>query len=158
MLPTGVLSIAITGHFWQPQKNERKAEFIKYWLTSPFCKQNLFIFIQWSKQGGSQEHISLITIMFCFLMNLHLPSKSNTNSTQIVGFILICLSFTTGHFHTCVLCKECSPYYILFLILGSVFSDCVVLYGDLARSRLCAVVQLPNNDRHNNRNAWIVFI
>ena len=31
MLPEGVLSIAIRADFWQPQKNERKTEFIKYW-------------------------------------------------------------------------------------------------------------------------------
>ena len=30
MLPEGVLSIAIRADFWQPQKNERKAELIKY--------------------------------------------------------------------------------------------------------------------------------
>jgi len=51
-----------------------------------------------------------------FLMNLHSTSTSNTNSTQILHFILTCLSFTTGHFHTCVLCKECSlgVYYFHF--------------------------------------------
>jgi len=61
-----------------------------------------------------------------FLINLHSPTKSNANSTQIFGFIFICLSFTTGHFHTRVLCKEC------ILILCSVFSgcDCVVCDGD----------------------------
>ena len=31
MLPEGVLSIAIRTDFWQPQKNERKVEFIKHW-------------------------------------------------------------------------------------------------------------------------------
>ena len=31
MLPEGVLSIAIRADFWQPQKNERKVEFIKHW-------------------------------------------------------------------------------------------------------------------------------
>jgi len=31
---------------------------------------------------------------------------------------------------TCILCKECSRY-LPFLILGSVFSDCVVFYGDI---------------------------
>jgi len=36
MLPEGVLSIAIRADFWQPRKS------------------------------GSQEHISVITIMFCF--------------------------------------------------------------------------------------------
>jgi len=30
MLPEGVLSIAIMADFWQPQKNERKAELVKY--------------------------------------------------------------------------------------------------------------------------------
>ena len=33
-------------------------------------------------------------------MNLHSPSKSNTNSTQILGFILTCLSFMIGHIRT----------------------------------------------------------
>ena len=42
---------------------------------------------------------------------------------------MICLYFTTGHIHTCVLCKECSL--VAFLILGSVFSDCVIFYGDI---------------------------
>ena len=55
--------------------------------------------------------------------------KHKINSTRILGLILICLYFTTGHFHTCVLCKECSRY-LPFLILDSVFSDCVVFYGD----------------------------
>ena len=31
MLLEGVLSIGIRADFWQPQKNERKAELIKYW-------------------------------------------------------------------------------------------------------------------------------
>jgi len=31
MLPEGVLSIGIRADFWQPQKNETKAELIKYW-------------------------------------------------------------------------------------------------------------------------------
>ena len=31
MLPAVVLSIAIRADFWQPQKSERKVEFIKYW-------------------------------------------------------------------------------------------------------------------------------
>jgi len=32
------------------------------------------------------------------------------NNTQILGFILICWYFATGHFHTYVLCKECSLF------------------------------------------------
>jgi len=63
-----------------------------------------------------------------FLMNLHSPSKSNTNSTQILGFILIRLSFTIGHFHTRTLQKTLPI--LFFFIRGSVFSDCAVFYGD----------------------------
>jgi len=51
-------------------------------------------------RGGSQEHYFFNHYNVLFSINLHPPSKSNTNSTQILGFILICLSFTTGHFHT----------------------------------------------------------
>ena len=68
--------------------------------------------------------------MFCFNeFAFTVEVKHKINSTQILGLILICLYFTTRHFHTCVLCKECSRY-LPFLILGSVFSDCVVFYGD----------------------------
>ena len=49
-----------------------------------------------------------------FLMNLHSPSKSNTNSTQILGFILIRLSFTIGHFHTRTLQKNVANFVFLF--------------------------------------------
>ena len=67
--------------------------------------------------------------MFCFNeYAFTVEVKHKINSTQILGFILICLYFTTGHFHTCVLGKECSLF--AFLILGSVFNDCVVFYGD----------------------------
>jgi len=37
--------------------------------------------------------------------------KHKVNSTQILGFILTCLYFTTGHFHTCVLCKKNVAYF-----------------------------------------------
>ena len=68
--------------------------------------------------------------MFCFNeFAFTVQVKHKINSTQILGLILICLYFSTGHFHTCVLCNECSIY-LPFLILGSVFSDCVVFYGD----------------------------
>jgi len=58
----------------------------------------------------SQEHMSLITIMFCFNEFAFIVQvKHKINSTQIFGFILICFYFTTGHFYTCVglLCGEC---------------------------------------------------
>jgi len=38
--------------------------------------------------------------------------RQGVNSTQILGFILICFFFTTGHFHTCVglICNKCSIF------------------------------------------------
>ena len=63
------------------------------------------------QKGGSQEHMSLITIMFCFNEFAFIVQvKHKINSTQILGFILICFYFTTGHFHTCVLYRECSIF------------------------------------------------
>jgi len=67
-------------------------------------------------------------------MNLHSPSKSNTkiNSTQILGFILIMFVFCDWPFpHMCTL-QRMPP--ISLLILGSVFSDYVVFYGDFLLS------------------------
>jgi len=65
--------------------------------------------------------------MFCF-NELAFTAQDKQNITQILGFILAYLSFTTGHFHTCTL--QNVAYIIFSLILGSVFSDCVVFYGD----------------------------
>jgi len=58
-----------------------------------------------SNQSGSVEHISLITIMFCsneFAFTVQVKHKINSRPTQILGFISICLYFTTDHFHTCM--------------------------------------------------------
>ena len=44
MLPEGVLSIGIRADFWQPQKNERKAELIKYWhQRAVLDRMNIYI-------------------------------------------------------------------------------------------------------------------
>jgi len=45
-----------------------------------------------------------------FAFTVQVKHKINRPSIQILGFILICLYFTTGRFHTCVLCKECSLF------------------------------------------------
>jgi len=56
------------------------------------------------QKGGRQEHISLSTILFCFNeFAFTIQVKHKINSIQILDFILICLYFTTGHFHTCTL-------------------------------------------------------
>ena len=57
-------------------------------------------------------------------MNVHTPSKSNANSTQILGFIL--------NVYTCTL-QRMQPILQAYsiLILGSVFSDLVVFYNDI---------------------------
>ena len=66
--------------------------------------------------------------MFCFNeFAFTVQFKHKINSTEILGFILICFYFTTGHFHTCAL-QKMQP--ISLLILDSVFSDYVVFYGD----------------------------
>ena len=73
--------------------------------------------------------------MFCFNeFAFTVQVKHKINSKQILGFIVICLYFTTGHLRACVHCKECSLF--AFLILGSVFSDCVVLYVYKTFSRI----------------------
>ena len=63
------------------------------WLP-PFSKQNLLLFIQ------------PITVMFCF-NEFAFTVQVKHKITQILGFILICLYFTTGHFYTC---KECGLF------------------------------------------------
>jgi len=66
--------------------------------------------------------------MFCFdEFASTVRVKHKINSAQILGFILICLYFTTGYFHNVYM------YFaqlISLLILGSVVSDFVVFYGD----------------------------
>ena len=45
MRPAGVLSIAIRADFWQPQKNERKAELINYWhQRAALDRMNTYIY------------------------------------------------------------------------------------------------------------------
>ena len=41
-----------------------------------------------------------------FAFTVQVKHKINSRPKQILGFILICLYFATGHFHACVLCKE----------------------------------------------------
>ena len=62
---------------------------------------------------AAKNIISLITsgLMFCFNeFAFTAQVKQKINSIQILGFILIYLYFTTGHFLACVLCKECSQF------------------------------------------------
>jgi len=67
--------------------------------------------------------------MFCFNeFAFTVQVKHEIISTQILGFILLCLYFTTGHFH---MYFPKNVAYFPILILGSVFSDCVVFYGDI---------------------------
>jgi len=60
------------------------------------------------------------------LMDLHSPSK--ILHKFLASFWYVCLLRLA--ISICVLCKECSQYYFFLLILGSVFSDYVVFYGD----------------------------
>jgi len=58
-----------------------------------------------SNQGGrKEEHISLITIVFCFnAFAFTVYVKHKINSTQILGFILICLFYDWPFAHMCTL-------------------------------------------------------
>ena len=83
---------------------------IRDYLKQSFCKQNLLPFIQprWQlRRTYFFNHYNVLFYEFAFTVQV----KHEINSTQILGFILICLYFTTGHFHTCVLCKECGVAY-----------------------------------------------
>jgi len=56
-------------------------------------------------------------------MNFHSPFKLNKiNSTQILGFIFVFYDWPFPHMY---FAKT-----VALLILGSVFSDCVIFYGD----------------------------
>jgi len=73
--------------------------------------------------------------MFCFNeFAFTVQVKHKINSIQILGFNLICLYFTTAHFHTCVLCKECSLFLFEFLAQFSAtvssFTGISIIRGD----------------------------
>ena len=61
-----------------------------------------------------------------FAFTVQVKRKINRPSIQILGFILICLYFTTGRFHTCVLCKECSLFAFSWLSFQRL---CRLLWG-----------------------------
>jgi len=68
------------------------------WLP-PFCKQNLVLFVQprWQlRRTYFFNHLMFSFNEFAFTVQV----KHKINSIQILGFILICLYFTTGHFHS----------------------------------------------------------
>ena len=92
------LQSAVTTSCRSPRRSSRQ-----YVLGCHLSLNKIFSYS--SNEGGSEEeHISLITIMFCFIeFAFTVQVKHKINNTQILGFILICLNFTTGHFHTCTL-------------------------------------------------------
>jgi len=75
------------------------------------------------------KNVFLIVSLLCFIFNEFAFAVHVKHSTQILGFLLICLYFTTGHFHTCTL-PRMQPILYSLLILSSAFSNCVVFYGD----------------------------
>jgi len=75
------------------------------------------------------KNVFLIVSLWCFIFNEFALAVHVKHSTQILGFLLICLYFTTGHFHTCTL-PRMQPILYSLLILSSAFSNCVVFYGD----------------------------
>jgi len=84
---------------------------------------NVDMFLLFEKGGVDErepKNISLITILFCFFNEFaftvnHKMNRTGLDSTQILGFVLICLYFNCDW-----------PFPRVYLILDSVFSDCVV--------------------------------
>ena len=93
-----------------------------------------------SNPGGRQEHISLITNSFFndFAFIIQFQDQGYLNS----WLYFISFSFTTGNFCTSVYNLEENLLFFT-LILGSVFSDYVVFYGDVTLSTigLCLLVK-----------------
>jgi len=76
--------------------------------------------------------------MFCFNEFAFIVQvKHEINSIQILGFILICLYFTTGHFHTCV---ECIAYF-RFNTLLSFQRLCRLLWGYTTSEQLKFIIE-----------------
>ena len=71
-----------------------------HWLRWPcFCKQNLLLFVQprWQRKTYFFNHYNVFVSMNFIAFTVQVKHKKN--STQILGFILTLLHFTTSHFH-----------------------------------------------------------
>jgi len=83
-----------------------------------------------TQQSGSQDYICLITNSFFndFASIIHYSSKMNSTFLDLFDMLLIC---DWPFLHACILQVN-----LLFstLILGSVFSEYVVFYGDAIQS------------------------
>ena len=76
MLPEGVLSIAIRADFWQPQKNERKAELIKYWHKDiKKVAYNHVAAILQRCQKGQKCVVLLLLFLLCHTFYFHAISQ-----------------------------------------------------------------------------------
>jgi len=125
MLPEGVLSIAIRADFWQPQKKTKEK---RNWSNIDISVLSSTGWTYRYQKSCIQPFHSHFTVMQKRPKMCRFSSSSSSCLRHTFYFhaILICLYFTTSHFHTCTL-QTMQP--ISLLILGSVFSDCVVLWG-----------------------------
>ena len=96
--------------------------------------------------------------MFCFNeFAFTVQVKRKINSKQILGFILICLYFTTGHFHTCVLCKERSlfAFFILAQFSATVSSSMGILVNAKLRAQHLKVIAHTETTSVSTRSSAI---
>jgi len=119
---SALLAIQLVLLWLRPSTSRGRLE-ICFWLP-PFCKQNLLLFIQPRWQLRRTYFFNHYNVLF-----LHSPSKSNTKKEIVHKFLalfwyvcILRLTISTPHM--------CRPTPISLLFLGSVFSDCVVFYGD----------------------------
>jgi len=84
------------------------------------CHLSIYRISYSSDQGGSQQHISLITIMCCFYsICIHLPSQTQRDTDYWHYFDMFV--FNDWPFPHVYFAKN---------VAGSVFSGCVVFYVD----------------------------
>ena len=77
---------------------------IRSWLP-PFCKQTLLPFTQPRWQLRRTYFFYHYTVFNEFAFTVQVKTQNKNYWLYFDMFV-----FTTGHFHTCVLCKECSLF------------------------------------------------
>ena len=107
--------------------------------------------------GCSQDHISLITNSFLKRVCIHFPVQFK-HKRYVLGAVW-CVSPLRLTIFACVFARELNIFHFN-LILGSVFSNEVVFYGDLWRVLLIAVgiTESPRFSRYGILANWLRVI
>jgi len=113
LLSQWVKTFSKSVNIWQRYRQERDCLMRFARLANALLKDGRMNRRFCIQKGGSQEHISLITIMFCFLwICIHCPSLTQIVHKLLASFWYVCL--LRLDFSTVVLCEEYSQYYFPF--------------------------------------------